>query len=210
MKVKNKACEEQEVSLQTLCDEELREIYLTGVVDANMYQNIAAAIRHLDQTKGEINLIINTPGGSAEHGFAISEFIRSTRNLVIGHCVGECMSIGMAILAACDGRVAYPSTRFMVHEVHYSGLNGDMIPIKTLQRYLEECQEATNKYNKMLVEGSSLTLEEVKALCANDTFFSTEQALGYGFIDGMYEDAIPKRSTKKIKSTKKGKKNAKS
>jgi ATP-dependent Clp protease, protease subunit len=185
----------------TLCDEELREIYITGSINSAIYQTVVTAIRHLDQTKGHITLIINTPGGRAEDGFAIAEFIKSTKNLVIGVCVGECMSIGMVILAACDGRVSYPSTRFMVHPIRY-GAMPENLGIELLKNRLKELEIGQKIYNEALFRGSSLTLEEINNLCSKERFFGPEEAVGYGFIDEIFKEEV-------VKPTKKGKKNAK-
>ena len=194
-----KNCEacEVESSVGAVYDEDLREIYLTGVIDMDVYQNVVSAIHHLDQTRGNITLIINSKGGEVAAGQGIADSIRLTKNKVIAHCFGECMSIAMTVLQACDGRISAPSCRFMVHE----GSGGVMeASVSDLKRYHEECSTLNDQLKNGLAENSDLTVEEIGVLCKAETFMSADVAMGYGFLDGIFGVAkkhTPKKGKKK-------------
>jgi len=194
-------CDVEEVSGITLCDEDLRDIYITGVVTKETAQNVMAALRHLDETKGNINLFINTEGGGTSPGFAIGDAIKNCKNKVIGHCYGECMSMGVYVLQACDARLSAPNTRFMVHELQLVG-NGGQMPLSDLKMVIEEFDIADKKYRDGLLEKSDLTEKEVIALCSKDTYMSAEVAMGYGLLDGII-DTGEIRWPKKAKKGKK-------
>jgi ATP-dependent Clp endopeptidase proteolytic subunit ClpP len=187
-----KNCEEQEAKdiISTVCDEESREVYLTGTVDLNMYQTLSAAIKHLDKTKGNITLIINTAGGEAPAGFAIADTIKLTVNKVVAQCFGECMSIGMTILQACDLRLASPSCRLMIHN---GSLNFPDLTFSQAKNQMKEIQGVNDQVCGSLFERSNLTLKEVETLCDKETFMSAEVAMGYGFLDGIMEPVKNKK-----------------
>jgi ATP-dependent Clp protease, protease subunit len=187
-----------ELPIATICDEETREIYLTGVVTADMYQNIVIALKHLDRTKGNITLIINTQGGEAAAGLAISDAIKMTKSKIIAHCYGECMSIGMVILQACDTRLSTPTCRFMIHDVRW-GM--EETSFTNAKRYMEEFENMQAKVQAVLVEASGLTLKEVSHLCKQETFFNAVEAIGWGFLDGVLESLSAKNVKKPLKKT---------
>jgi ATP-dependent Clp protease protease subunit len=190
-----KNCEEQEeVCVDTLCDEESREIFITGEITLGVYQTSVAAIRHLDKTRGNITLIINTPGGDVPFGLAISDTIRLAKNNVLAHCFGQCMSIGMTILQACDSRLSAPNCRFMAHD---GSITPPELSLKDANKTIKEFQEINNQIHNSLVEKSSLTLSEVKSLCENEIFMNAEVAMGYGFLDGIL--GCPTKPAKKRK-----------
>jgi ATP-dependent Clp endopeptidase proteolytic subunit ClpP len=198
-----KNCEicEVESSVGAVYDEELREIYLTGVVDMDVYQNVVSAIHHLDQTRGNITLIINSKGGEVAAGQGIADAIRLTKNKVIAHCFGECMSVAMTILQACDGRISAPNCRFMIHEVSGGVMEAS---VSDLKRYHAECESLNDSIKKDLAENSDLSLIEIDALCKAETFMSADVAMGYGFLDGIF--GVCKKSMAKKPVSKKGKK----
>jgi ATP-dependent Clp protease protease subunit len=197
--MKSKSCEEsQEETISTFCDEETREIYLTGEIDLSVYQTVVAAIKHLDKTNGNINLIINTPGGEGASGMAIVDVIKMARNKVIGNCFGQCMSMGMSVLQACDTRLSSPNCRFMIHNAVWSPSE---MSLRETRLGVKELETLNESVINSLLEKSGLTLAEVKNLCDAETFMSAETAMGYGFLDGIFET-----NTKIKKVTKKGKK----
>lgn len=173
--------QETEIVPATLCDEETREIYLSGEVTMDMYQNAAAALRHLDKSKGTINLVINTNGGHSKAGFALADIIRSCKNKVFAYCFGECMSIGVAILAACDGRFAGNDCLFMVHDAKITQSN--TLDVLALKRLVQELEALNNTYHRCVFNGSDLTLKEVESMCKKETYFTAEMALAFGIID---------------------------
>jgi len=156
-----------------------------------------SAIHHLDQTRGNITLIINSKGGEVAAGQGIADSIKLTKNKVIAHCLGECMSIAMTILQACDGRISAPNCRFMVHEVSGGVMEAS---VSDLKRYHEEASVLNEIIKNSLVENSDLTLEQITALCKAETFMSAEVAMGYGFLDGIFgvcKKTTPKKGKKK-------------
>jgi ATP-dependent Clp protease protease subunit len=185
MKLSN--CEECEVesspnTVGAVFDEDLREVYLTGVIDDGTYQTVTSAIRHLDKTRGNITLFINTGGGEIRAGMAIADAVKCTKNKVIAQCFGGCMSMGMVILQACDTRLSAPSCRFMVHEASGGVADG---PLSRVKQSLAEMSTVDDLLDVALAERSELPLEQIKALSKAETFMSAEVAMDYGFLDGI-------------------------
>ena len=189
LKICNDSSEVSSGPVGTLCDEQRREIYITGMVDLDMYQNAVAAIKHLDQTMGDIVLVINTCGGNASAGQSIADAIKLTKNRVVAHCYGECMSIGMTILQACDVRLSAPGCRFMVHDVRWEM---SQVSLSEAEKYLEEFKAINARYYEVLLERSSLTFNEISVLCKRETYMSAAVAAGFGFLDGILTPPVKK------------------
>jgi ATP-dependent Clp protease protease subunit len=173
--------QEQEVSCIPLAyNADKREIYVTGDITDDLYQNFTAAFRDLDRTNGRITVFLNTGGGVMSSAFAMHDLIKLARNKVSCFCCGNCMSVGMIILNACDERYSLPSCRFMVHSVSLSETGGTLSFLKTTLKEVEYMNEAGIK---LLTKTSILTEKEVRALCKDTTCMSAEQVAGYGWID---------------------------
>lgn len=159
-----------------------REVFLTGDITDEMYQNFALALGEFDRTKGKITVILNTGGGNINAALAMYDVIRQAKNKIVCNCFGGCMSAGMVVLGACDERYAAENCRFMVHPPAINGLSGSLPFMNTT---VSEMNNANDSYIEILARHSGLTVKEVRNLCKETTYMSAEQVMGYGFIDGI-------------------------
>jgi ATP-dependent Clp endopeptidase proteolytic subunit ClpP len=173
-----KTSSEEEIivsSPNVLCDEETREIYLVGTIEDSMFQSAIIALRRLDRTRGNITIILNTPGGEISAGLAIYDAINMCKNKVICHCFGQCMSMGVAVLMACDTRLSSPECRFMVHDCTSSF--GEMATLK-MALYFNEHSFLKDRYCKILADNSELSLGGGKKKKNKATIKSIKKMVG--------------------------------
>lgn len=193
MFLKKRNEEVQESEANVLCDLDLREIYIVGNIDGSTFQSTVIALRNLEASKGPITIILNTPGGDVSAGMGMYDAIRMCKNKVTCICMGQCMSMGLLILSACDDRLSSQECQFMAHDAQVA-LN--QAPLSTINRYIADAQYSKQRYVTLLAEKSHLTVKEVEALCSIENFMSAEQAMGYGFLDGIILPAKKKGKKK--------------
>jgi ATP-dependent Clp protease protease subunit len=182
------------------CDYKAREIYLMGFVDTNSVHDCISALRQLDRSgSGAINLIICSHGGQDDAGFAIYDAIEMTKSKVIAHVYGECKSIAVLILQACDTRILAPNCRLMVHNGSVSFGSLTMPEVKS---YSKEFFDTTSNYVKCISDRTGLSIEQVQEMCDKETYMSAEVALGLGFADYVYSTLKVPSSNTKYKTSK--------
>jgi ATP-dependent Clp protease protease subunit len=159
-----------------------REIYVTGEITDDLYQNVIAAFRELDDKKGKITIILNSAGGNVNTALAMYDLFRLAKNKTTCYCMGNCMSAAMVILCGCDECYATENCRFMVHPVSLNDTGG---PLTFLQATVGEVAHSNEIAITLLAKHSGLTRKEVVNLCKDTTYMSAEQAVGYGWFDGI-------------------------
>lgn len=161
-----------------------RTIYLGEELDSEVANMIICELLSLDQISNEdINLYINSPGGSVVDGFAIRDCMENINSKVNTFGIGKCMSMGSYLVAAGTGkRFATKRTRFLVHSVSTAN---DYDSVAQLERSIEESRKVFEQVKTDLITFSNgkLTKELVEELTNKDSFFGVEQALEYGIID---------------------------
>jgi len=132
----------------------------------------------------DIQLYINSPGGSITAGMAIYDTMQYIKCDVSTICVGMAASMGAFLLAAGTKgkRFALPNSEVMIHQplIAGGGLSGQTTDIKIYTDHLVKTKE---KMNKILAERTGRTYEELCADTERDNFMSAEEALKYGLID---------------------------
>jgi ATP-dependent Clp protease protease subunit len=174
-------CEEAPDFSYALANEETREIYLVGTVSEEMSSSVLPAIRQLDATKGAVAFIINSSGGEVDSGWAIYDAIHLMRNKTVAYCYGVCMSIATLILQACDQRVLAPNCRFMIHN---GSVACDTSYAETVA-LINEVEGLSDRHHRVLAERSVISLDKIKKMCQRDTYMSAEEAVEFGFADGI-------------------------
>ena len=171
-----------EETVAVTMDELAREVLLFGTINSEVASQVILSIRQLDRAeKKNIHLIISSGGGEEAAGWAIYDALCLTRCKVIGQCFGECMSIAALVLQGCDSRLLSPNCRTMVHNgtVAYNG------PLDKVRVALKEENFLTQMYYEKLAEKSNLSIDKIKKLCDDETYFSAEEAIAYGLADGI-------------------------
>ena len=131
----------------------------------------------------DINLYINSPGGSVTDGFAIFDTMNHIKPDVSTICVGMAASMGAFLLAAGKKgkRFALPNSEIMIHQP-LGGAKGQATDIKI---QAEQILKIKDKINNILSERTGQPLEKIQVDCERDFFMSAEEAKNYGLIDSI-------------------------
>ncbi len=145
----------------------------------------------------DINVYINSPGGSVSAGLAIYDTMQFTKPNVTTTCVGQASSMGAILLAAGakSKRMALPHARIMLHQP-YAGFQGTASDIDIHAREVLKTRE---QLYDILVRHTGKDLEQIKKDCDRDHFLSAQEALDYGLIDRVitHKDEMAANAAKK-------------
>ena len=129
----------------------------------------------------DINLYINSPGGSVTAGMAIYDTMQYIKPDVSTICIGMAASMGAFLLSAgAKGkRYALPNSEIMIHQP-LGGMQGQATDIKI---HADRILAMKDKLNRILSENTGRPLEEIVRDTERDNFMTAQQALDYGLID---------------------------
>lgn len=129
----------------------------------------------------DINLYINSPGGSVTAGMAIYDTMQYIKPDVSTICIGMAASMGAFLLSggAKGKRYALPNSEIMIHQP-LGGAKGQATDIKI---HAEQILKIRDKLNRILAENTGKDLEVIEADTERDNFMSAEEAVTYGLID---------------------------
>ena len=138
----------------------------------------------------DINLYINSPGGSVTAGMAIYDTMQYIKPDVSTICIGMAASMGAFLLAsgAKGKRYALPNAEVMIHQPS-GGARGQATDIRI---HAENILRTKKKLNQILAENTGRSYEEIERDTERDNFMSAEEAKAYGLID----DVITRPQTK--------------
>lgn len=160
-----------------------RIIFLGTPVDDTVADSIVAQLLYLDAEDPEkdIQLYINSPGGSVTAGMAIYDTIQQVRPDVVTICYGLAASMGAFLLAggAAGKRLSLPSSRIMIHQP-LGGAQGQAVDIEIQAR---EILYHKRKLNELLAFHTKQPIERIETDTERDFFMSAEEAKDYGLID---------------------------
>jgi ATP-dependent Clp protease, protease subunit len=160
-----------------------RIVFLGTPVDDAVAGSIVAQLLFLDSEDPEkdIQLYINSPGGSVTAGMAIYDTMQQVRPDVVTICFGLAASMGAFLLAsgATGKRLSLPSSRIMIHQP-LGGAQGQAVDIEIQAR---EILYHKRKLSELLAYHTGQPFEKVEADTERDFFMSAEEAKNYGLID---------------------------
>jgi len=163
-----------------------RIVFLGTPIDDGVANIIMAQLLHLEgeDPDKDINLYINSPGGSTTALMAIYDTMQYIKPDVSTLCMGLAASAAAVLLAAgADGkRFALPHSRIMIHQPHISGLGGQATDIEIHAREIFKTRE---DINVILAEHTKKPLEVVQADTERDFWLGAEEAIEYGVIDSV-------------------------
>ncbi len=162
-----------------------RVIFLVGPVEDYMANVIVAQLLFLESENPDkdINLYINSPGGSVTAGMAIYDTMQFIKPQVSTLCIGQAASMGALLLCAgaAGKRYCLPHSRVMIHQP-LGGFSGQATDIDIHAR---EILKARDRLNDILSKHTGQTVEKVAADTDRDNFMSGEDAKAYGIIDAV-------------------------
>jgi ATP-dependent Clp protease, protease subunit len=160
-----------------------RIIFLGTPVNDDVADSIVAQLLYLDAEDPEkdIQIYINSPGGSVSAGMAIYDTMQQVRPDVVTICYGLAASMGAFLLAAGERgkRLSLPSSRIMIHQP-LGGAQGQAVDIEIQAR---EILYIKRTLNELLAYHTGQPFDKVEADTERDFFMSAEDAKGYGLID---------------------------
>jgi ATP-dependent Clp protease, protease subunit len=160
-----------------------RIVFLGTPVDDNVADSLVAQLLFLESEDPEkdIQLYINSPGGSVTAGMAIYDTMQQIRPDVVTICYGLAASMGAFLLSAGTKgkRMSLPSSRIMIHQP-LGGAQGQAVDIEIQAK---EILYHKNTLNRLLAEHTHQPLDKIAADTERDFFMSAEEAKNYGLID---------------------------
>ncbi len=162
-----------------------RIIFLGEEVNDTTASLVVAQLLFLaaDDPEKDINLYINSPGGSVTAGLAIYDTMQYIKPDVSTICIGMAASMGAFLLAggAKGKRYALPNSEIMIHQP-LGGAKGQATDIKIHAEYILKVRD---KLNRMLSENTGKPLDVIEADTERDNFMSADEAVAYGLIDSV-------------------------
>ena len=164
-----------------------RIVFVGTPIDDTISNLIIAQILFLqmEEPNKDINIYINTPGGSVTAGLAIYDTIQFVKCDVSTYCVGQAASMGALLLAAGTKgkRFSLPHARVMIHQP-WGGAQGSASDINI---HAQEILKLKDELNQIFVKHTGQPLERIEKDSDRDFFMSAAEAKNYGIVDQVIE-----------------------
>ncbi len=165
-----------------------RIIFIGEEIDDHVASVVVAQLLFLEaeDPDKDINIYINSPGGSVTAGMAIYDTIQYIKPEVSTICVGLAASMGAFLLSAGTKgkRYSLPNAEIMIHQP-LGGVRGQAEDIKIHAEWILRTRE---KLNRILSENTGQPLEKVETDTDRDNFMSADEAKEYGIIDEVIKE----------------------
>jgi|UniRef100_A0A7C4QQK0 ATP-dependent Clp protease protease subunit len=164
-----------------------RIILLGSAINDDVANSIVAQLLYLqfEDSKADIHLYINSPGGSITSGMAIYDTMQFVTCDVATYCIGQCASMGAILLTAgAKGkRFALPNSRIMIHQP-LAGMQGTATE---LEIHAKEVLRTKKRMNEILFKHTGQSLDKIEQDTDRDNFMTAEEARDYRLIDAILE-----------------------
>ncbi len=163
-----------------------RIIFLGEEVSDNSARSIIAQMLFLEAQNPEkdVQLYINSPGGSISAGLAVYDTMQYIRCDVATICLGLAASFGAFLLAGGTKgkRTSLPNAEIMIHQpaIHGNGVQGQATDIRIVSDHI---QRSKKRLNAILAANTQKTVAEIEAATERDNYLSADEALRFGLID---------------------------
>ncbi|MDO8582485.1 MAG: ATP-dependent Clp endopeptidase proteolytic subunit ClpP [bacterium] len=165
-----------------------RIVFLSGPVTDALANTVIAQLLFLENedSKKDITIYINTPGGSVSAGLAIYDTMQYVKPHVSTVCVGIAASMGAVLLAAGTKgkRFSLPNSEILLHQV-MGGAQGQASEIEITARQILKIKD---RLNKILVKHTGQTAAKIEKDTDRDFYLSAPEAKDYGVIDAIIEN----------------------
>ncbi len=164
-----------------------RIVFLGTEIDDHVANLLIAQLIHLESADPEkdINLYINSPGGSVTAGLAIYDTMQFIKSDVSTICVGQCASMAAVLLAAgAPGkRYALPHSRVLIHQP-WGGTQGQVTDIEIQAK---EMLRMRDQLDGILAKHTGQSIETIHADTERDNIMIAAEAADYGLVDSVLE-----------------------
>ena len=163
-------------------------IFLGTPIDDNVANVIIAQMLFLsgEDPEKDIQMYINSPGGSITAGLAIYDTMQYIKNDVVTFCIGQAASMGAFLLMAGkkSKRFALPNARILIHQPSMGGLSGQATDIDIHAREILRIREITNT---LMAKSTGQPLAQIERDVERDFIMTAPQAKEYGIIDDIID-----------------------
>ena len=170
-----------------------RIVFIGTAIDDMVANLIIAQLLFLqmEDPEKDIEVYINTPGGSVTSGLAIYDTMQFVKPNVSTYCVGQATSMGALLLAAgtAGKRYALPHSRIMIHQP-WGGVQGAAADISI---QAQEILRLRARLEEILAKHTKQPLEKIQKDSDRDYFMSAEEAKVYGIVDEVIENITKKK-----------------
>ncbi len=160
-----------------------RIIFITGGIEDHMANTVIAQLLFLQaqDSKADIHLYINSPGGSVSAGLAILDTMAHIKPDVSTICVGMAASMGSVLLSAGTKgkRFSLPNSEVMIHQP-WGGVQGQATDIEITAKHILKTRD---RLNKILSKNTGKKLSQIEKDVDRDFFMSAQEAQKYGIVD---------------------------
>ena len=164
-----------------------RIIFIVGPIDDHVANLVVAQLLFLESENADkdVQLYINSPGGSVTSGLAIYDTMQFINSEVSTMCIGQAASMGAFLLAggAKGKRYCLPNSRIMIHQPS-GGSQGQASDIEIQAKEILFLRE---RMNAIMAAHSGKTAEQLAKDTERDNFMTADDALEYGLIDKIQE-----------------------
>lgn len=164
-----------------------RTILLSGEVDKKLAEKVVSQLLILEGENNEpIKILIDSPGGDVDAGYAIFDMIRFVTPPVYTVAMGLAASAGALILLAApkERRLGLPNSHYLIHQP-LSGIRGVATEIEI---HAKEIEKAKNKINLLIAEETGKSLKQVEKDTDRDYWMNAEEATEYGLISKIIKE----------------------
>ena len=160
-----------------------RIVILGSGINDDVANSIVAQMLFLqsDDPKADIQLYVNSPGGSVTAGLAIYDTMQFVTCDVATYCIGQCSSMGAILLAsgAAGKRYALPNSRVMIHQPS-AGMEG---AAEDIVIHAREYKKSKDRLNQILIKHTGQSVDKIEKDTERDYFMSAEEAVEYRIVD---------------------------
>jgi len=160
-----------------------RIIFLSGPITDQVANNVIAQLLFLEQedSKKDIKLYVNTPGGVVTAGMAIYDTMQYVKCDIATICIGMAASMGAVLLASGTKgkRFALPNSEILLHQL-MGGVEGQAIEVEIAAKHIVKIKE---KLNQILAKHTGQPLNKIEKDTDRDFWLSAQEAKDYGLID---------------------------
>jgi ATP-dependent Clp protease, protease subunit len=162
---------------------EERIIFIGTQIDDVVANSVMAQLLFLDRSNRsqDINIYINSPGGSVTSGLAIYDTMQFVKPAVATYCLGQAASMGAVLLAggAPGKRYSLPNSRIMIHQP-WGGAQGTA---KDMEIQVYEILKIKKRLEEIIGQHTGKTAEQIAGASDRDNFMNPEEAKAFGLID---------------------------
>jgi ATP-dependent Clp protease protease subunit len=163
-------------------------IFLGTPIDDQIANLIVAQLLFLsgEDPEKDVQLYINSPGGSITAGLAIYDTMQFIKNNVVTYCIGQAASMGaFLLLAGTKGkRFTLPNSRILIHQPSMGGLSGQATDIDIHAREILRIREITNN---LIAKHTGQPLDRIERDVERDFIMNAQQAKEYGIVDEIID-----------------------